>query len=94
MAVLGPQFTHIADNLQSASQQPEVIDTTLNEECESGCILGTFTHPPLPNFRTSGLGLVPKHDGGGALSTNSLHLLMIVLMILLIQSTTPYLIAQ
>jgi len=60
----GPQFTHIADNLQSATQQPEVIDATLKEECEAGRILGPFALPPLPNFRTSGLGLVPKHDGG------------------------------
>ena len=29
-----------------------------------GRILGPFQTPPLPNFRTSGLGLVPKHDGG------------------------------
>jgi len=89
-----PQFTHIADNLQSASQQPEVIDATLKEECEAGCILGPFTHPPLPNFRTSGLGLVPMHDGGGALYTTSPHLLITVLMILSIRSTTPYLIGR
>jgi len=60
----GPQFTHIASNLQSASQQPEVIDATLKDECSAGRILGPFDQPPLPNFRTSGLGLVPKHDGG------------------------------
>ena len=60
----GPQFTHLAPNLQSASQQPEAIDATLRDECEAGRILGPFDHPPLPNFRTSGLGLVPKHDGG------------------------------
>ena len=60
----GPQFTYIAPNLQSASQQPEVIDATLRDECEAGRILGPFDQPPLPNFRTSGLGLVPKHDGG------------------------------
>ena len=60
----GPQFTHLTPNLQSASQQPEAIDTTLRDECEAGRILGPFDHPPLPNFRTSGLGLVPKHDGG------------------------------
>ena len=60
----GPQFTYFATNLQSASQQPKVIDTTLTEECKAGRILGPFQHPPLPNFRTSGLGLVPKHDGG------------------------------
>ena len=60
----GPQFTYLAPNLHSASQQPEVIDATLRDECEAGRILGPFDQPPLPNFRTSGLGLVPKHDGG------------------------------
>ena len=60
----GPQFTYLASNLQSAYQQPEVIDTTLKDECEAGRILGPFDEPPLPNFRPSGLGLVPKHDGG------------------------------
>ena len=61
---VGPQFTYFANNLHSASQQPEIIDTTLKDECRAGRILGPFRHPPLPNFCTSGLGLVPKHDGG------------------------------
>ena len=60
----GPQFAHLASNLPTAYQQPDVIDATLQRECEAGRILGPFTSPPLPNFRTSGLGLVPKHDGG------------------------------
>jgi len=42
--------------------QPEVIDTTWEKECED--ILRPSESPPLPNFQTSGLGLVPKHDGG------------------------------
>ena len=53
-----------ANNLPSAYQQPEVIDATLKKECEAGRILGPFPIPPLHNFRTSGLYLVPKHDGG------------------------------
>ena len=60
----GPQFANLAKNLPSAYQQPEVIDATLIKECEAGRILGPFPTPPLSNFRTSGLGLVPKHDGG------------------------------
>ena len=58
------ELRYFATNLQSASQQPKVIDTTLTEECKAGRILGPFQHPPLRNFHTSGLGLVPKHDGG------------------------------
>ena len=60
----GPQFANLAKNLPSAYQQPEVIDATLDRECEAERILGPFPAPPLTNFRTSGLGLVPKRDGG------------------------------
>ena len=60
----GPQFSYHANNLVSAYQQPEVIDTILKKESQLGQILGLFQTPPLPNFRTLGLGLVPKHDGG------------------------------
>ena len=40
------------------------MDSALAEECKAGRILGPFDAPALPNFRCSGLGLVPKHDGG------------------------------
>ena len=61
---MGPQFAHLAKNLPTAYQQPDVIDATLQRECEAGRILGPFISQPLPNFRSSGLGLIPKHDGG------------------------------
>ena len=51
-------------NLISAYQQPKVIDKALKKECEMGCILGPFESLPIPNFSSSGLGLVPKQDGG------------------------------
>ena len=54
----GPQFANLAKN------QPKVIDAALKKECEAGRILGPFSTPPLSNFCTSGLGLLPKHDGG------------------------------
>ena len=60
----GPQFPHLANNLASAYQKPDVIDAFLHCKCESGRILGQLPSPPLPNFQTSGLGLVSKHDGG------------------------------
>ena len=28
-------------------------------------LLGSFENPPLPNFYTTGLGLVPKYDVSG-----------------------------
>ena len=60
----GPQFAHLANNLPSAHQQPNAIDATLKKECEAGHFLGPFQTPPLKIFRTSGLGVIPKHDGG------------------------------
>ena len=38
----GPHFMSLAPNLQSAFQQPEVIDETLRDDCEAGQILGPF----------------------------------------------------
>ena len=60
----GPQFSHLAKNLASAFHQLEVIDSTLAKECKLGRTLGPFKNLPLPNFCTSGLGLVLKHDEG------------------------------
>ena len=59
----GPQFVHLATNLPSEFQQPNVIDAALEKECKARRILGPFQVHPLQNFHTSGLGLVPKHDG-------------------------------
>ena len=59
-----PQFTYRSNNLHSAYQQPTILDATIAEECKAGRVLGPFDKPPLPCFRSSGLGLVPKHDGG------------------------------
>ena len=60
----GSQFSHCSTNLPSAFQQPSVLDTSLASECSAGRILGPFQSPPLPNLRCSGLGVIPKHDGG------------------------------
>ena len=60
----GPYFTHFSNNLASASQQPDILDANITAECQAGRILGPFRTPPLPNFHCSGLGLVPKHNGG------------------------------
>ena len=58
------QFAHVSNNLTSASQQPDILEANITTECQAGHILGPFDTPPLPNFHCSGLGLVPKHDGG------------------------------
>ena len=59
------QFSYSTNNLVPAHQQPEGINATLTKECELARILGSFENPPLPIFFTTGLGLVPKHDGSG-----------------------------
>ena len=59
----GPQFNYCSRNLHSAYQHPAILDATIAEECKLGRFLGPFDKPPLPSFRSSGLGLVPKHDG-------------------------------
>ena len=51
----------------SAYQHPTIIiivDATLVKEYHLGGILKPFHYPPLSSFRTSGLGLFPKHEGG------------------------------
>ena len=59
----GPQFPYTARNLQSAWISPEVVDNTIHSEKQAGRLEGPFPTPPLPNFRASGIGLVPKKDG-------------------------------
>ena len=53
-----------AKHFSSALQNPDVIDKSLRKEIEAGHILGPFDNPPLPNLQCSGLGVVPKRDGG------------------------------
>ena len=60
----GPQFSHCCNNLSSAFQQPSVLGNALASECSAGYIPGPFQSPSLPNLRCSGLGVIPKHDGG------------------------------
>ena len=62
IAFTGPQFTHIAHNLQSIFAHPSIINDALAVECLNNRIIGPFDS--LPNLRCSGLGIVPKHDGG------------------------------
>ena len=59
-----PQFVANAKHLGSALQHPTIIDKSLKKEIEAGRILGPFDDPPLPNLQCSGLGAIPKHDGG------------------------------
>ena len=66
------------------SSNPSILDDALVNECVNNHILGPFDSLPLPNLWCSGLGLVPKHDGGWRTRPQ-----VIVLMILLILPHTP-----
>ena len=58
----GPRLPLQAPNLSSAHLHPAVIDKALKKEILAGRVAGSFSHPPFPNLRCSGLGLVPKDD--------------------------------
>ena len=60
----GPEGSLIAPDLHSASLHPEVIDEALSKEVNENRIAGPYLYPPHPNLRCSGLGAVPKKDGG------------------------------
>ena len=57
----GPHFPHIARHLPSAHAHPDIITDALAKECLAGRLAGPYDTPPLP---CSGLGVVPKKDGG------------------------------
>lgn len=51
-------------NLPSASKYPTAIDEVIAAQLSKGRICGPFSAPPLPNFRSSPLGVaVRKHSG-------------------------------
>ena len=60
----GPHFAHTAPHLPTASANAHIISEALAKECAAGRMAGPFPFPPLPNLRCSGLGVVPKKDGG------------------------------
>ena len=59
----GPQFSHTACNLSTASTHAHIVTQFLTKECRAGRMAGPYHQPPLSNLRCSDLGLVPK-DGG------------------------------
>jgi len=60
----GPHFPQVARHLPSARTHPHIITDALAKECLAGRMAGPYATPPLPNLRCSGLGVVPKKDGG------------------------------
>ena len=60
----GPHLPLVAPNLHSASVYPHIVDEALEKEIQANRIAGPYPFPPFHNLRCSGLGVVPKKDGG------------------------------
>ena len=71
----GPHFAHTAHHLPTAYTHTDIITTSLAKECQAGRMAGPYLHPPLPNLRCSGLGVVPKKDGGWRIIYHLYHLI-------------------
>jgi len=64
MVATSATLDHNLHTVVITSSHPSTLDANIIAECDKGRILGPFETLPLPNFCCSGLGLVPKHDGG------------------------------
>jgi len=60
----GARYPLTTPNLPSAYRHPEVIDAALLKECEEGRMAGPYSTKPFQNLRCSGMGAIPKKDGG------------------------------
>lgn len=58
----GPELSNVAHNLQSASTNIPAIFNCVVEELKQHRMAGPFDIQPLPNFRTSPIGVVPKKE--------------------------------
>jgi len=60
----GPDRSKVSRNLQSARDNPEVVDAYLQDEIRKGRIMGPFDSPPFENFQCQPIGIVPKKVPG------------------------------
>lgn len=51
-------------NLSSIKDRENTAEQKIMEEVSLGRVAGPFKDPPFPNFRSSPIGLVPKHEPG------------------------------
>ena len=58
----GPHFTLISNNLKSAYDYPDALSQNILIELQEDRIAGPFLEPPLLNFRTSPIGIIPKKE--------------------------------
>ena len=58
----GPEFSFTAGNLSSANMYPKELFDNILTELQERRVAGPFVRPPLPNFRTSPVGVIPKKE--------------------------------
>ena len=61
---VGKSRLRLASNLRSAKEHPNILAAKLENELRAGRIVGPFSRPPLDNFISSPLGVVPKKIPG------------------------------
>ena len=52
-------------NKESASSNPQVIDSYIDNEVRLGRVAGPFATPPLPHLQVSSFGVIPKRGQPG-----------------------------
>ena len=60
----GDRVSFFANNPISAQHNSEIVSAKISKELAAGRLAGPFDSPPLPNFRVSPLGVVPKKSPG------------------------------
>ena len=55
----------LSDNLKTAKQHPNIVQTKIKIELDEGRFIGPFDTPPFSNYRTNPMGLVEKKGGSG-----------------------------
>ena len=58
------RFSAFHSNHQSATLNPDVLNSMVQTELKAQRVAGPFDVPPFPNFVVSPLGLVPKKETG------------------------------
>ena len=60
----GPRVSTSARNSAFARKHPNILQSKIDREVSLGRIAGPFLSQPLPHFRCSPMGLVPKQTPG------------------------------
>ena len=72
VALLATMGLNLKQLLSTSAQRYSTLTLSTKVSTEAGRILGPFDSPPLPNLQCSGLGAIPKHDGGSQMIRISL----------------------